>query len=215
MTNLNLKRAIVGLVLVTSIVLNACVPVIPQAKEWQSEVTTHASRGDVEVVADASAQIVTSATGATLNFNATELNPGHVYTVWFVLFNQPDACESSPCTGADLLGNTDVVGGEAGYATGAIADENGNANFFAHMDLGDVPSAWFGNGFTNPNAEIHLVLMDAGPVIEGMEEEMLGSLRGGCTDESVPAAYPDVAKADGFAGPNTCQLYQVAIFVQA
>lgn len=208
----------VFLLLIVGIFITACRTVNQpiQAIEtihYKSEVTTHASRGDVEVVEGAVSEIVTGPGGATLNINTTDLNPGHIYTVWFVAFNSPEACEGSPCTGKDLLGNTDAVGGESGYATGVIADDNGNANFFAHMPLGDVPNAWFDNGFTNPYAEIHLVLMDAGPAIEGMEDEMLGSLRGGCTDESVPGAYPDTAKADGFTGPNTCQLYQVSIFV--
>ena len=83
------------------------------------------------------------------------------------------------------------------------------------MELGAVPSPWFGDGFNNPNAEIHLVLMDHGPTVDGRADEMLNSLRGGCTDESVPAPYPAVAHANGFAGPNTCQLYQFAIFVQS
>ena len=210
-----IRQSIVGMMVIAGLILSGCTPIVPEAKQWESEVTTHPSRGEVEVVADASAHIVTGVNGATLSFDATDLNPGHVYTVWFVVFNNPEACTAIPCSGKDLLGNPDAVGGEAGYATGEIADEAGNATFFTHMDLGEVPNAWFGNGFTNPDAEIHLVLMDAGPVIEGMEDEMLGSLRGGCTDESVPAAYPETAKADGFTGPNTCQLYQVALFVQA
>lgn len=215
MNNQFLRKSILSILMVVSVIVSACVPIVPSAKEWHSDVKTHPSRGDVEIVSGSSAQIVTGANGATLSYNATELNPGHVYTVWFVLFNQPEECAASPCTGKDLLGTTDAVGGEAGYATGQIADENGRASFFAHMNLGDVPNAWFGNGFTNPNAEIHLVLMDHGPQIEDKVDAMLGTLRGGCTDESVPAAYPDTAKADGFAGPNRCQLYQVAIFVQA
>lgn len=32
--------------------------------------------------------------------------------------------------------------------------------------------------------------------------------------ESIPAAFPKVAKADGEPGPNTCRLVQAVIFVQ-
>ncbi|MGH2592273.1 MAG: hypothetical protein ACRDGG_02035, partial [Anaerolineae bacterium] len=78
-----------------------------------------------------------------------------------------------------------------------------------------VPGGWFGNGFTNPRgAEIHLVLHDHGPMIPELVANQISTLRGGCTDASVPAAYPPIAKADGIPGPNTCRLVQFAVFQQ-
>jgi hypothetical protein len=47
-----------------------------------------------------------------------------------------------------------------------------------------------------------------------MATTMLQSYRGGCTDESLPGAFPDTAKNDGIPGPNTCQLFQDVIFQQ-
>jgi len=43
---------------------------------------------------------------------------------------------------------------------------------------------------------------------------MLNTYRSGCTDESLPASFPDTAKADGEPGPNTCALVQAAVFQQ-
>jgi len=47
-----------------------------------------------------------------------------------------------------------------------------------------------------------------------MAEMMLNTYRSGCTDESLPASFPDTAKADGEPGPNTCALVQAAVFQQ-
>ena len=75
--------------------------------------------------------------------------------------------------------------------------------------------SWLGTGFKDPwKSEIHLVIHDHGPLIDGREAEMTGSYRGGCTDASLPEIVPATAKADGSAGPNTCKLVQDVIFMQ-
>lgn len=183
------------------------------AQVRSAQVTTHAARGEVKPVLGASARLVVSSTGASLYLFAVDLVPGHVYTAWWVVINKPGACASIPCGGPDVLQRTNVVDADVGYATGAIADRNGSAFFEARLATGNLPGGWFRKGLKDPyRAEIHVVLHDHGPVIESMRENMLRSLRGGCTDASVPAAYPAVAKADGTPGPNRCQLYQFAIF---
>ncbi|MBV7328606.1 hypothetical protein KFU94_10155 [Chloroflexi bacterium TSY] len=212
MNRLNLKQGIIGLILITSVILSGCVPIVSAAQAQNQVLKTHPSRGDVQVVDNASSQLVTGINGATLNIDTTGLEPNHAYTVWFVVINKPEACVAVPCTSKEVLTATEEIDAEVGYATGAIADENGAANFFAHMNLGDLPGQWFDNGFTNPNGEIHAVIMSHGPAIAAMEEEMTSTLRGGCTDESVPAPFPATAHADGKAGPNSCQLYQFVIF---
>ncbi len=214
MKSLNLKQSIAGLIVLASVVLSGCVPVAMAAEVRHVEVETHPSRGDKEIVVGSNAQVVTGMNGATINLDTYDLEPNHAYTIWFVAIDQPENCATLPCSGKDVFGLTDEIDVEVAYATGAVADENGAASFFAHMDFGLLEGGWFGNEFTNPNAEIHLVVMSHGPVIEGLEEDMTSTLRGGCTDESVPAPFPPVAHADGEPGPNTCQLYQDAIFVQ-
>lgn len=83
------------------------------------------------------------------------------------------------------------------------------------VPTGDIQSAWYGNGLTNPTgAEVHLVINDHGVVIPEMIATMLNSFRGGCTDESLPPPFPDTAKADGDPGPNACRLVQFAIISQ-
>lgn len=139
--------------------------------------------------------------------------PGNVYTVWWVVVNKPAACQAKPCGPADVLQRTDIVESDVGYATGAIADRTGSAAFTARLAKGSIPGGWFRRALKDPmTAEIHAILHDHGPVIDSMRDNMLRTLRGGCTDASVPAAYPQVA-TDGQPGPNRCLLYQFVIFL--
>ncbi|MCB9157183.1 MAG: hypothetical protein H6645_08710 [Caldilineaceae bacterium] len=128
--------------------------------------------------------------------------------------NNPEVCEASPCSGADFVGKATEAQTEVAYTNGVIIDESGEAHFAAYLPVGEViDDPWFGNGFTNPSgAEIHLVINDHGPLIPERAGEMLNTYGAGCTDESLPAPFPDTAKADGEPGPNACALVQVAIF---
>jgi hypothetical protein len=104
---------------------------------------------------------------------------------------------------------------DVGYADGVIAGADGKARFAARIPVGEMRQAWFGNGYQNAQeAEVHLAIADHGPVIPDMAETMIGSYRGGCTDESLPAGVPDTARGDGAPGPNTCRMVQFAILVQ-
>lgn len=181
----------------------------------QSSVSWHAQSG-TGPVEGAYATLNTNANGASFTFHATRLNPGHVYTVWFVAINAPENCATSPCTAAaDVLGNTEGVQANITYGAGHVVGASGQATFAGFIPAGAMPDGWFDNGFSNPlGAEIHLVLNDHGPMIPGLVSNMLHTYRGGCTDASLPPPFPPTAKADGIPGPNTCRLYQVAIFEQ-
>ncbi|MBV7338788.1 hypothetical protein KFU94_63330 [Chloroflexi bacterium TSY] len=177
---------------------------------------THPARGDIEVVRGASSALMTDADSATFTVNATELVPGNVYTAWAAIVNKPELCASSPCTGpADILGNPDGVHSDMLYGDGQIADESGRATFKATLHKGLYPGGWFGYGVEDPrHVEIHVVLHDHGAPVEGMTDDMLKTFRGGCTDESLPAAFPEAAFSDGTPGPNACVHYQSTIFQQ-
>lgn len=181
----------------------------------QASVNWHAQSGSGPVEG-AYATLNTNANGASFTFHAAQLNPGHVYTVWFVAIDAPENCATSPCTAAaDVLGNTQGVQANITYAAGHVVGASGQATFAGFIPAGDMPDGWFDNDFSNPlGAEIHLVLNDHGPMIPGLVSNMLHTYRGGCTDESLPPPFPATAKADGIPGPNTCRLYQVAIFQQ-
>ena len=177
-----------------------------------AQVNWHPQSGS-GAVSGAWAQLVRSENGASFNFHATELKPGHVYTVWFVVVNNPDACTMSPCPASEVILNSAAVQSDVTYGAGHVVGKSGRASFAGHVATGELANAWFGNGFNN-DAEIHLVLNDHGPMIPELASNMLHSYRGGCTDASLPPIFPATAIADGIPGPNMCRLYQTAIFQQ-
>lgn len=181
----------------------------------QASVNWHPQSG-TGMVEGAYATLNTNANGASFTFHATQLKPGHVYTVWFVAINAPENCATSPCkAAADVFGNTDGVQANITYGAGHVVGQSGQATFAGFIPAGDMPDGWFDNDFSNPlGAEIHLVLNDHGPRIAGLVSNMLHTYRGGCTDESLPPPFPATAKADGIPGPNTCRLYQTTLFQQ-
>ncbi|MGH7820229.1 MAG: hypothetical protein ACREQ9_10680 [Candidatus Binatia bacterium] len=184
-------------------------------QKCSADLSWHGQSGNSGEVAGSEAHLMTKMDGAWFMLHTSELKPGHAYTVWWVIINEPSACASSPCASSDVLFNTGAVEAEVGYAAGHVVGESGDASFSAYLPTGDVPGGWFGNAFTNPlGAEIHLVLNDHGPKLPGYMPDMIRTYRGGCTDQSLPPAFPATAKADGRPGPNTCRLYQVAIFQQ-
>ncbi|MDX1664575.1 MAG: hypothetical protein R3272_12335 [Candidatus Promineifilaceae bacterium] len=165
----------------------------------------------------ASASLVTNEAGATMRIQTSGLTPGDAVTIWWVIFNNPEACAGYPnaaCTMADLMGNTAAVGAEVTYATGNVIGGSGKGNFAAHLAPGHTTQEWFGNGFTNPTgAEIHLVVHTHGQKIPGLVDEMIGTYRAGCHDDAfINDSHP--AHDDGTPGPNQCIDLQFAILRQ-
>jgi hypothetical protein len=91
---------------------------------------------------------------------------------------------------------------------------SGKAGFGGHVSRGSLPQGWLPDqGLEDPRrAEVHLVLNDHGPKLAEYMPDMIRTYRGGCMDEGLPAIFPASAKADGEPGPNTCTLWQVAMF---
>lgn len=181
-----------------------------------STVQTHPSQGEVTQVEDAQAELFSTENGITMNFRTSDLEAGHIYTAWWVIVNNPEGCTVSPCPASEVLGNPDALQSEVTYADGLYVNEEGRLEFAGSLPAGEVPESWYGNGLSNPlGAEVHIVIHDHGAAIPEIAGDMLNTLRAGCTDESVPAPYPDYVKTDGVAGPNTCKLIQFAVFQQA
>lgn len=182
---------------------------------YTKTVETHPSQGDIRDIPGSEAVLLTTAKGVFASLQTSELTPGNAYTLWFVAINNPTACDNSPCKGSDVLGMPDKVESDVGFGDGLIAGPDGTGTFVTHRPIGEIPQAWIGTGLTRPEtAEIHLVVHDHGPLIQGREAEMIGTFRGGCAEESLSDMAPDTARADGQPGPNTCALVQDVIFVQ-
>lgn len=180
------------------------------------QITTHFSQGDVVDIEGATATLLSTEDGIAIRFATKNLEVNHAYTMWVAIINNPQACTTDPC-GPDVLGNPDVVKTEMLQGDSLFYTENALMEFTTFIPVGDAPEGegWFGNGLTNPlEAEIHVVIQDHGVLIPELAGDMLNTVRGGCTDESVPPPYPDSAKSDGEAGPNTCRGIQAAIIQQ-
>lgn len=177
------------------------------------DVMTHASQGDVKRVSEGGARMVRSADGIFVNVEAEQLKPNHAYTMWVVAINAPQNCGNDPCSSADVLQRSDYVESDLGYGDGAIAGKDGKARFAAFQPAGAMPHSWFGRGLTNLAGEIHLVIRDHGPLVEGREAEMLTTFRDGCNDKSVPETLPGTARGNGMPGDYTCANIQAAIFM--
>jgi hypothetical protein len=200
------------LMLTTSLSAQTDMPVV---QHTTAVVRTHPSQGDVREIEGGQAELFVTEEGITVNFRTAELEEGHVYSAWIVILNNPENCETSPCTATDILANTDSTNAEVTWGDGILVGTDQRMSFAGFLPAGEVPEGWYGNGITNPfAAEIHVVINDHGTLIPEMASSMLNSYRGGCTDESLPPPFPDTAKADGEPGPNTCRLVQAAIFQQ-
>lgn len=184
---------------------------------YQAPLQTHPSQGEVRVIDGSSASLFSFEDGIAMSLQTKGLVPGHVYTLWFVVMNYPEACAAAPglCKPADVLERTAKTGSDVIYADGVVADESGLAAFNAYIPRGNSDAFWFGNGLQKTtSAEVHLVINDHGPSRLDNLGNMLTSYRGGCSDDSLPAAFPAVAKADGRPGPNRCRMVQVVRFQQ-
>ncbi len=127
------------------------------------------------------------------NFNTT-LEPG-AYTVWGVIFNNPEFCVDG--CGADDVGILEV-NASSFWATGAIVEDDNVGIFNAQLGENQVPTGegqvLFGEGLTDSfDAEIHLVARTHGDVLPGQVEQQITTFNGGCP-------------------PNECLNVQFAVF---
>ncbi|MGQ0641228.1 MAG: hypothetical protein ACT4P6_10740 [Gemmatimonadaceae bacterium] len=183
------------------------------AQQTTAPVMTHPSQGPVTQVPGAQAVLTSNDNGIRIWLRTQNLAAGNAHTLWWIVINEPQNCLTRPCSAMDVLTRASAVKGDIGYATGRFTE--GAATFAALLENGPLTRAWFGHGLTNPRgAEVHVVLHDHGPRLPELARNMITTFRGGCTNASIPAAFPPAAFADGIPGPNTCRLVQVAILQQ-
>lgn len=132
----------------------------------------------------ASSTLVRNNAGVTATILSPNLTVGDVYTVWWVIFNQPAKCSGGVCNLDDVVpfpGNA-AAGVSLAYGTGQVIPSSGRGNFAAHLAVGDTTGAMFGPGLVDPlGAVIHVVLRTHGPVIPAMLDEQLSSFAGACS----------------------------------
>ena len=142
------------------------------------------------VVGDAT--INRNANGATANVHTTGLTPGNIYSLWWVVFGNPEEC-TGPCDATDLF-DPDVNGGATGVGA-TVVGGSGKAGYGARLNLGDPLPIALGNTFDDVlGSEFHLVVRDHGPALTGQEQkaQLTPEFNGGCP-------------------PNTCANFQVSL----
>ena len=137
---------------------------------------------------------------------AADLTPGDVVTLWWVIFNNPEACTvgfAGRTCGAGDLGNADVRASVL-YGGGDIADEPGRARYDSTLIVGEDVSelAIFGPGILWPHgAEVHVVLRTHRDALHDDPEllaSQLSTFDGGCATSTLPDGHPQ----RGEPGPN-------------
>ena len=121
--------------------------------------------------------------GIALVLHTTGLQTGHTVTIWWMIFNHPEACLSGATTETPddpRCGMADVNNAAAGlsvlYAAGNVVDEDGEADFGAYLQEGDTDGALPGMGLgllDAAAANVQLVVRDHGPAKPGMIVEQI------------------------------------------
>lgn len=160
------------------------------------------------------AQLKRQKQGITAHYRTGDLIPGHTYTLWWVVWNNPENCIAYPgaCDAPDFA-IADQVKVEVMYAAGRKANQRGEAVFNAHLntmdavgtinDLFGLPT--FGGLHDPMGAEVHMVLRSHGPAIPGQVDDQLSSYEGGCT-----TFLPDFTEVPD--EPGECADLHFAIF---
>ena len=160
-----------------------------------------------------SAVLETGPFGAAMAIKSSQLTPGDVMTVWWVVIQNHHICEGELCTPPEVMSDGIAADAVVSLAAGGVVDENGNISLASFLPIGEVEGNFFETSFHSPEtAEIHLGMQNHGPLDPSIADEMLTSFRAGCTDESLPVFYPDTALADGPKGNFNCKTVQFAGF---
>lgn len=203
---MRIKSSTFFLIILSSVLVMAISGPAQANTSW-AKVTTFFNPDDTPAAGDVvgKATLKRSKEGVNVSIHTTELGPGYAYTVWWVIFNNPAACEDG-CNGPDL-GNPDVEGSVMN-ATGRLADSHGNARFSAFLPAGFMhtdPSSGdlrqvFGPGLQNVDgAEIHIVIRCHGPSSGTVAQ--ISTLLGDCHNAASPTGCYD-AQAAAFPLPR-------------
>ncbi len=142
------------------------------------------------LVPGASSKITRNSRGVTATLNTSGLMPGNAYTMWMVVFNEPDECATTPCTGDDVAPGTAAVV-DVIYVAGNVVGSSGTATFSGRRAAGDNSKSLFTQlgadapGLIDPRvAPMHLVVRDPGPAIPGQHPSQLQTFDAACTPAS-------------------------------
>lgn len=163
-----------------------------------------------------SSTLVRTDNGLSARLETSGLEAGHAVTMWMVVANAPEKCETgtpfSQCGPADHeAGRGDI---SVHHAAGHVIGDDGTATYGTHLRVGDTSRALFEEdpGLLDPrDAEVILILKTHGEKIPGMVSEQLRTFLGGCDEEAPPGLTPR-PEVLGEPGPNDdCAEIQVSV----
>jgi len=244
----NLIIPIISFIFLITLLLSACSdPLDPVSVNENSDLlnsfehtankAAHASSSvyrfaDGSEVEGAEATLLRTRSNVRMTIKTLDLDPHDTYTVWWVIFNNPENCQNISegdfrCDLFDLF-FSEGVNASVLYAAGHVIGGNGKGNFAGSLREGDISGCqapWdaFDLGLLDPElegqsfdlcgegledsseADIHLVVRTHGPKIPGLVNDQINTFAGGCTAESSFGADLD-------EGDNECVDQQFAVF---
>ena len=128
--------------------------------------------------------------GISMTVHATDLVANNAYTVWFVIFNDPELCAGPACGVPDVFANRGTP--SLRLAAGHVVGGSGIGDFGGHLSAGNTggpacssdPATLgiCGPGLLDPRgAVVHLVVRSHGPAIPDLVSEQISSFLGGCS----------------------------------
>jgi hypothetical protein len=193
---------VVTLALVLAALVSLVIAFGVGAQETDEPVVTMSNIGrfvDGSEVEGAYSRLIRYNNGVTMTLSTSDLIPSDVYSIWWVIFNEPQNCSDGACDLDDLFLVEDgqIVLDEVGnralnwegieasnisvqHAAGSYNDE-GTINVSASLGLGSVPGIVFGPGLLDAQkAEVHLVVRTHGQFQEGAFDDQISTFGGGC-----------------------------------
>ena len=163
-----------------------------------------------------SSTVVRTNGGVSFTYKTSSLTPGQAVTVWIIVFNNPEACATSPCTLADM--SNPEAQGDFLFGGGHVIGGSGVGNFGGHLQVGDISGSGLAEiggeatGLLDPfTAEIQLALHSHGPAVPGQVlRAQLSSFLGGCVNFLGPdgiAAGPEDMPVE----VGECSTFQISV----
>jgi hypothetical protein len=193
MKNLTVPRMLVFVYLIILVAAVSGVAQKGQSGNVKTTITKVVQFGNASItIPYAGASLLRNNEGVFGTISTSGLAPGHVVTLWWAVFNEPDACAGLVCAPPDL--NNALVNGSLQLGGGEVVGESGRADFDGYLGVGDNTGFYRLPMFPNmpdpapgildsKGAEIHLVIRDHGPASTDpvILQQQLTSFPGGCT----------------------------------
>jgi hypothetical protein len=166
--------------------------VLPAAAAGPAVAEVRTFPGPGTVIEGGQATLVRQPHGISFTFKAVELEPGHVHTIWFVAFNNPEACTSPMMDGATKIAECGLpdlavaaVQATAVWGAGNVVGGSGVSTLGGRVRVGDTSGCDHrlpcNEGLTDPEgAEIHLVLRTHKEMIPHLVSKQMHSFNRGC-----------------------------------